>query len=432
VTDSLASHDRPADLVLARVHLRLGSLSLARAELETLAGRDALDEDGLVDLAEARWRTGDIEGAGEAARAALHDDDGPLLALVVAAEAAAARGRPTEARRLASKAMAVADGAIDGIFAGMPRGAAWPPDPAAPPPAPTTMFGPSHAGARGVARPARRPAAPVEPVGSGTAAAHGEPAGGAGDASSMGLWEEQTAGGEGDGASEPGGAREEGALGTADAAEVGAHTEVGTHGTAAADAPIGTPADTEPADAEIGTHAEAGARADIESAADTVVEVGLPDASAALVLGRRALEGGTITEAAWSLGLALRLDPGVAPRIIELVGDRTEPGLAFVRGDAYRLVGRERDALRAYADAAPPVAAGHAAPGPDSETFAATSSDALAVPEPDPETFAGATSHALADAAPEPDPDPFAGDQPTDAFADGGPTDDHPPEGDRA
>ena len=112
---------RGPDLALARLHLRLGSLALARAELETLAGRDALDQDGLVDLAEARWRTGDIAGAGEAAVAALDDEDGPLLALVVAAEAAAARGRPTEARRLADRAMEVANGSIDALFAGMPR-----------------------------------------------------------------------------------------------------------------------------------------------------------------------------------------------------------------------------------------------------------------------------------------------------------------------
>ena len=42
---------RDADLVLAGLHLRLGALALARAELETLAGRDALDDDGLTDLA---------------------------------------------------------------------------------------------------------------------------------------------------------------------------------------------------------------------------------------------------------------------------------------------------------------------------------------------------------------------------------------------
>ncbi|MBA2299459.1 MAG: hypothetical protein H0W22_01665, partial [Chloroflexi bacterium] len=127
---------RDPDLILARLHLRLGSLALARAELETLAGRDALDEIGLLDLAEARWRTGDITGAGEAAAAALHEEDGPLLALVVAAEAAAARGRPTESRRLADKAMAMAGGSIDALFAGMPRAAVWPPDVAAPPPSP--------------------------------------------------------------------------------------------------------------------------------------------------------------------------------------------------------------------------------------------------------------------------------------------------------
>src|SRR5688572_32653674 len=104
---------RGPDLALARLHLRLGSTALARAELETLAGRDALDEDGLVDLADARWRTGDIAGAGEAAGAVLQDEQGPLLALIVAAEAAAARGRPTEARRLEDRAMTVAGGSID-------------------------------------------------------------------------------------------------------------------------------------------------------------------------------------------------------------------------------------------------------------------------------------------------------------------------------
>ena len=111
---SPARHERPVraggrerspDLVLARLHLRLGSLSLARAELETLAGKDMLDAEGVIDLAEARWRTGDITGAGEAAALVIDDDEGPVLALIVAAEAAAARGRPSEARRLAAKAL---------------------------------------------------------------------------------------------------------------------------------------------------------------------------------------------------------------------------------------------------------------------------------------------------------------------------------------
>ena len=49
-----------AELVLARVHLRMGSMGLARAELETLAGRNGLDDEGIRDLAEVRWRTGDL------------------------------------------------------------------------------------------------------------------------------------------------------------------------------------------------------------------------------------------------------------------------------------------------------------------------------------------------------------------------------------
>jgi hypothetical protein len=64
-----ATAGRQPDLIIARVHLRLGSLGIARAELETLAGRDLLDDEAIRDLAEARWRTGDVTGAGEAATA---------------------------------------------------------------------------------------------------------------------------------------------------------------------------------------------------------------------------------------------------------------------------------------------------------------------------------------------------------------------------
>ena len=177
---------RATDLVLARLHLRMGSLALARAELETLVGRDGLDEDGLVDLAEARWRTGDITGAGEAAAAALTDEDGPLLALVVAAEAAGARGRPTESRRLAARAMSAAAGSIDAIFAGMPRGAAWPPDASAPPPAPTTMFDAPRGGSVAPAPIAPPdPPYPPDPYEASTSSD-------AADAGTIGLWDDDT------------------------------------------------------------------------------------------------------------------------------------------------------------------------------------------------------------------------------------------------
>jgi hypothetical protein len=284
--------ERSPDLVLARLHLRLGSLSLARAELETLAGKDMLDAEGVVDLAEARWRTGDITGAGEAAALVIDDDDGPVLALVVAAEAAAARGRPTEARRLAARALAAANGSIDTIFAGMPRSPAWPPDPAAPPPSPTTMFDQPHPG-RGAAgrtgRPDRasraerltRPAGDREVVETGS---------GESDGGGAGLWDEHLA-----------------------------------------------------------------AAAEAEAETQAAIDASLPTGDEALDVGREALESGDIAGAALQLALVLRIAPALAPAVLDLIGDRHEPGLGFVRGDAYRLVGREIDARRAYADAARPA-----------------------------------------------------------------------------
>jgi hypothetical protein len=288
---------RGPDLALARLHLRLGSLALARAELETLAGRDGLDRDGLVDLAEARWRTGDIAGAGEAAAAALDDEDGPLLALVVAAEAAAARGRPTEARRLADRAMEVAAGSIDLLFAGMPRAGVWPPDAAAPPPSPTTMFDPPRRASSVVHRHPR----PHEEAAAATPApdADGAPVtapGGDADAATIGLWE----------------------------------ATAGSHG------PDVAPDLT----------------ADVETGGETEGAGDLPAGDTELDLGRAALEGGEADEAAVRLGLVLRVAPALAPAVLELIEGRTERGLALVRGDAYRLVGREIEARRAFTEAA--------------------------------------------------------------------------------
>ena len=124
-----ATSDRDPDLILARAHLRLGSLGLARAELETLAGRDRLDDNGIRDLAEARWRTGDTAGAGEAAAAFLEAVPDDVVALVIAAEAQADLGRPAEARRLAGLALEYANGSLDPVFAGMKRSSIWPVDP---------------------------------------------------------------------------------------------------------------------------------------------------------------------------------------------------------------------------------------------------------------------------------------------------------------
>ena len=138
---------RSTDLTLARLHLRLGSLALARSELETLAGRGGLDDEALVDLAEARWRTGDGVLAGEAATSALDRGHDTPLAVMIAAEAAFALGRPGEARRLATRAMSAAGGTLDALFAGMPRSSVWPADPADPAPSATTLFGEDRADA---------------------------------------------------------------------------------------------------------------------------------------------------------------------------------------------------------------------------------------------------------------------------------------------
>ena len=269
---------RIADLALARVHLRLGSLSLARAELETLAGRDLLDDEGLVDLAEVRWRTGDLTGAGEAADAALHDGRGPLVALVIAAEAAAARGRPSEARTYANRAIDAAGGSIDVTFAGMPRASVWPADPAAPPPSPTTLF---HA---------------ADPLSS------------------------------------------------------------GRHVAITADADGGL---TIPSIAVVAAPGFWDTPADDGSADDVVL-----DPEADFEAGRIALEAGDATEAAHRFSLVLRLTPALAPAVLDLVLDRTERPLALVRGDAYRLVGRESEARRAFGQAARPPRSGMTAAAP--------------------------------------------------------------------
>ncbi|MER3418105.1 MAG: hypothetical protein C4343_03115, partial [Chloroflexota bacterium] len=77
-----AASVRQLDLRLARLHLRGGLVALARAELEAAAGLAILDTDGLAELAEARWRTGDLVGAGAAAEAHLANGGTALVALV--------------------------------------------------------------------------------------------------------------------------------------------------------------------------------------------------------------------------------------------------------------------------------------------------------------------------------------------------------------
>ncbi len=122
-----ASHE--ADMRIARVHLRLGQLTLARAELEDLNRRDLLDTRTLATLAEARWRTGEVGAAEEAAQAHIDAGGSDDIALCIAAEAAAVDGRPDDARELMDRLPASDAVALDALFAGMPRRAYWPAGP---------------------------------------------------------------------------------------------------------------------------------------------------------------------------------------------------------------------------------------------------------------------------------------------------------------
>jgi hypothetical protein len=152
---------RPApDGGLARLHLRTGVLRLARVELEELAGDGRLEADGYLDLAEARWRTGDLRGAAEAARAWLEVGAGVAaaeapgdaleshpaggdeatgraraLAHALIADGLTVRGRHDDAAiHVAATLGALPAGpdgsvasALDALFAGIPpRADAWP------------------------------------------------------------------------------------------------------------------------------------------------------------------------------------------------------------------------------------------------------------------------------------------------------------------
>jgi hypothetical protein len=128
-----ASPDEAAvsDVLIARLHLRLGMVRIALAELEELQARGALDIAGLADLAEARWRSDEIDRAAAAAVAHLEGGGDEPIALVIAAESAAANGRPSEARAHIERLGQIDAAALDALFAGMPRRAFWPSAPGA-------------------------------------------------------------------------------------------------------------------------------------------------------------------------------------------------------------------------------------------------------------------------------------------------------------
>ena len=65
--------------------------------------------------------------------------------------------------------------------------------------------------------------------------------------------------------------------------------------------------------------------------------------------GRNALDAGDHAIAAMNLGLVVRLAPGLSPAVLSLIGEPTDGGLLLVQGDAFRAIGHEAEATRAYA-----------------------------------------------------------------------------------
>ena len=73
--------------------------------------------------------------------------------------------------------------------------------------------------------------------------------------------------------------------------------------------------------------------------------------AALLDAGRADLAAGDRAAAAVHLGLVVRLAPALAPAVLSIIGEATDAGLQLVQGDAYRAVGHESEARRAYASA---------------------------------------------------------------------------------
>ena len=68
------------------------------------------------------------------------------------------------------------------------------------------------------------------------------------------------------------------------------------------------------------------------------------------------------------LALALRASPALAPAVLDLARDQTGPAFDVIRGDAFRLVGREGEARRSFAAAATRAGWRGTAPPPDRRT----------------------------------------------------------------
>ncbi|HLX35405.1 MAG TPA: hypothetical protein VKR30_09235 [Candidatus Limnocylindrales bacterium] len=298
------------DLRIARLHLRVGMLTLALAELEDLERRGLLSNDDRAMLAEARWRSGDSDGAAAAARANLDAGGDDPVAICIAAEAAAADGRPGEARSLMDRLGPPDATTLDALFGGMPRRAFWPSAPADVGEAETLFGDIPRVGER------RTPSRSESGSGASTAAGAASAVAAEATVSDSGTPRRRES-------SVPG-PRE-----VLDATAPGLWSAAGEAGPEAA-APLesvspGRPRHVSPT-------------LDLDPVAE------LHEARAELAA--------TPDRALLRLALTLRADPTLAPAVLDLVAGRTEPLAAILRGDAQRLLGRHLEAEAAFASAA--------------------------------------------------------------------------------
>ena len=302
---------RIANLRMARVHLRMGQLTLARAELEDLHRRDALDVIGLAILAEARWRTGEGPAAATAALAHLEAGGSDDVALCIAAEALAAEGRPADARALMDRLPASDATTLDALFAGMPRRAFWPAGPVDRSDIDELRRetdARAAAGRRGGLRPA--PAA----TGDSPTEVYQQPTGAA------------TVSGQ---AGSPLGAPPTDRRAIPGPREVLEATAAGAWGPGGHSSPASVGAAGRPV---------RGTERRVKGQMDPATE---------LARARDELSAKP-ERAILRLSLVLRHDPTYAPAVLDILHLRREPTAALVRGDAQRLLGRHMEAEAAF------------------------------------------------------------------------------------
>ena len=299
--DDRADASQADQVRFARLHLRTGSLLQARSEFEALAACDLLDVPSTLDLAEVRWRTGDLIGAGMAANDYLAAKGEEVLGHLIAAEAAASANRTVEARQHADRALERSLSNLDGFFAGVPRRMSWPE---------TTWTAPA---AVKIETPVfEAPAKKTASLASETRV----------EAPLGSLWEPEIA------------AVEQAADLTA--LEPDAHVALESTPVAPA---------TEQTEPSVAETAPAISEPQLAPVADNTWggEIGTGTAS---------LEAGDALMAALHFAIALRTSPESARAVLDAIGEHSDLALGLVRGDALRLLGNESEAGQAYASVA--------------------------------------------------------------------------------